>query len=308
MASRRLLFAGALAAFACAFPAEARPSQLVDRNASDVVLEVSRRGKVALLSYKARGRQWRVLLWNGINARPPKRGARQIRLKADYAGGWGRHHRPVWRRFRNHCRPYDGPPIAWLVTACRAPDGSYWAVQSWQRLLPNFGARARGRRAAWELRVSHWQGELPVLSMSADWAYGRFDHLFGSLSYLGRPVHGFRATRQGSPLDTFGRNVYVDTLNSRYGPGWKREMGFLVHQPLGNFCYTLFDRPGRPSGRGEAYRATVVGPGVTPDLFWQGAAPGPYDAGLDSVLNAAQMPFASSSCRPNSLPPELDGA
>ena len=29
--------------------------------------------------------------------------------------------------------------LVWLVAACRAPDGSYWALQRWQRLLPMRG-------------------------------------------------------------------------------------------------------------------------------------------------------------------------
>ena len=29
--------------------------------------------------------------------------------------------------------------LAWFVTACQAADGSYWALQSWQRALPDYG-------------------------------------------------------------------------------------------------------------------------------------------------------------------------
>ena len=57
------------------------------------------------------------------------------------------------------CLPYDGPPLAWLITACKAPDGSFWALQSWQRLKPNYG----GASGAWELHLSHWTGPLPQL-------------------------------------------------------------------------------------------------------------------------------------------------
>jgi len=41
--------------------------------------------------------------------------------------------------FTNKCRPYSGPALNWLVAACTAPDGSFWALQSWQRMLPNLG-------------------------------------------------------------------------------------------------------------------------------------------------------------------------
>ena len=103
---------------------------------------------------------------------------------------------------------YDGPPLAWLVRACKAPDGSYWALQAWERLKPNFG----GASAARELRLSHWTGPLPELWLKFDWAYRRFDHLYGALTYDGSGVFGFRSTRAGVPLDTYGRNLYVDTL------------------------------------------------------------------------------------------------
>ena len=137
-----------------------------------------------------------------------------------------------------------------------------------------------------------------------DWAYRRFHHLYGTLTHGGRPVHGFRSTSRGAPLDTYGRNVYVDTLNSAYGAGWKRENSFLAHKPHGNFCYGFF--PGqangdRPAGRGEAYRATVVGPGVTPDVMWSSQAHGEYDRAADLRANAEQRAIAGANplCRPN---------
>jgi hypothetical protein len=108
--------------------------------------------------------------------------------------------------------------------------------------------------------------------MRLAWIYGRYHHVSGSLTYRGAPVFGFRATRHGSPLDGYGRNVYLDTYDSAYGRGWRREGAFLTHRPTGAFCYGLFRRRGRTSGMGRAYRATVVGPGVTPDVSWRSRA------------------------------------
>ncbi len=116
------------------------------------------------------------------------------------------------------------------MTACTAPDGSYWAVQSWQRMLPNYGLAASPAQAVWELRLSHWSGPLPELTVNLNWAYKKFHHIFGEFTYLGKPVYGFKSTPQGNPLDTFGRNLYVDTFDSAYGPGWKRENSFLMHK------------------------------------------------------------------------------
>ena len=58
-----------------------------------------------------------------------------------------------------------------------------------------------------------------------------FDHLKPLSTYLGKPGYGFVHTAKGDPTDGFGRNIYVDTYNSRYGAGWKRENSFLTHPP-----------------------------------------------------------------------------
>src|SRR5438128_1018959 len=83
-------------------------------------------------------------------------GRAQFAFRLDYSGGWGTFRRDYWRTFRNVCRPYTGPPLAWFVAACTAPDGSYWALQSWQRMLPDYGLAPAPAQAVWELRLSHW--------------------------------------------------------------------------------------------------------------------------------------------------------
>ena len=191
------------------------------------------------------------------------------------------------------------------------PDGSHWALQAWQRGLPNLGLDPwKPLQATTELRLSHWNGELPKLEIWTNWAYSkRFDHLFGRLTYLGLPVYGFLASSMGAPSDSFGRNIYVDTYNSAYGPGWKRENSFLSHRGTGVFCYGFYPHdpyPGypavgrRPAGKGERYRATVVGPGVLPDVTWEGSAPGAYDEALDRQLADAQRALYGSDtlCKP----------
>ena len=167
-------------------------------------------------------------------------------------------------------------------------------------MLPNYGLAATPKQAVWELRLSHWSGELPQLTVNPNWAYRKFDHLFGSFTYNGAPVHGFRSTSGGNPLDTFGRNLYVDTFNSAYGAGWKRENSFLMHEGSGTFCYGFYPHGNRPSGHGERYRATIIGPGVTPDVMWQGTSLGTYDAALDRQLADAQRALYGSDrlCRP----------
>jgi hypothetical protein len=278
----------------------AAASELIDRNATGVKLEVEKSGR-ALLTYRAAGRVRHVLAWGAINARHSHPSIRQVEFRLDYSGGWRTYRKEIWRTFRDACSPYDGPELHWYVVGCRAADGSYWAVQSWQRMLPGLGVDPTPAQAVWELRLSHWRGPLPELTIKLDWAYRRYDHLYGTYAYLGHPIFGFRVTSAGAPLDTYGRNVYLDTFNSAYGRGWKRERGFLTQNPRGNFCYGFFAHGNRPSGKGERYRATISGPGVTPDAYWEFAAPGPYNRDLDLAANAEQRELAGGSryCRPN---------
>jgi hypothetical protein len=295
---RRAVVLAVLLTVAAAVPGVASASELIDRNASNIKLAVNPKGQ-ALVTYRARGRIRRVLAWGAINALAPTTARRQVSFRLDYSGGWGAYRRQVWRGFQNGCTAYDGPPLKWLVTACKAPDGSYWALQAWQRMLPNYGLEPNRSQSVWELRLSHWTGELAVLDVKLNWAYRRFHHIFGRFTYQGQPVHGFKSTRAGNPLDTFGRNLYVDTYNSKYGRGWRRENSFLTHRSSGSFCYGFYPHGRRPAGRGEAYRATIIGPGVTPDIYWESASPGPYNRELDRVANDEIRKLGSSLCKPN---------
>ena len=139
--------------------------------------------------------------------------------------------------------------------ACKAPDGSYWALQSWQRKLKNYGVPVdRTRGAAGSCALSHWTGALPVLTITMDEATPGNDHLFGSYTLNGGGIYGFGATTAGVPLDSFGRNIYVDTFNSAYGSGWKRENSFLTHATGGTFCYLS---RGTASARSATARSTA---------------------------------------------------
>jgi hypothetical protein len=268
-------------------PMGASASTIIGRDATNVTLKVDSSGQ-ALVSFNSRGKRWNVLAWGAVNAIAPTPGKRQVDFKLDYSGGWGTVKRDVWRTLKNTCGSYSGPPLAWQVMACTAPDGSHWALQAWQRVLPNYGLSPTPKQAVWELRLSHWTGDLPTLTVNTNWAYRKFDHLFGTFAYNGAPVHGFRSTAVGNPLDSFGRNLYVDTFNSAYGSGWKRENSFLMHKGTGTFCYGFYAHGNRPAGHGERYRATIIGPGVTPDVMWQGESPGEYDEVLDRELAEAQ--------------------
>ncbi len=268
----------------------AQASQLVDRNASNVHLSVDAAGR-ALLSYEADGRRRLVLAAGAVDARPPTSGVPQVRFTLDYAAR--RLGRRALSAFRHGCGTYDGPPLVWLVAACKAPDGSYWAVQSWQRLQPMRGfAPWRPEQRAVELHLSHWTGVLPVLEASPNWTYGgSWQGLFGRLTYQGSPVYGTATGR-----NQYARYFYIDTFDSIYGPGWKRDGAKATHLRSGGFCYSFVPQqppPGYPSssvrgpGNGSRHRVTVMGPGVTPIVQWEGPGLGRYDAVRDQAFNSA---------------------
>ena len=81
--------------------------------------------------------------------------------------------------------------------------------------------------------------------------------------------------------------------------GWKRENSFLTHRPKGSFCYGFYPHGNRPVGAGAKYRATVIGPGVAPDVMWEGALPSPYDPAADAAANDQQHALGDPHCAVN---------
>jgi len=332
---RRLLVLLALAS--AVYAPGAGASQVISTStANGITLGVNSKGE-ALLTYRQGGRLVHVLAWGAINAAAPTPDGTQVAFKLDYSGGFDKYYNQVpsiaelrkeftkirytpgyltnpvtkklqqaseyasnyWKTGGFSCGKYDGPALAWLVTACKAPDGSYWAVQSWQRLLPDYGVTPSAVQAAWEVHLAHWTGDLPQLTIQTDWAWHQWDHLFGSYTYDGHPVYGFKSTSAGAPLDTFGRNLYVDTYDSKYGAGWIRENSFLTHTNTGVFCYSFNPHGEHPAGNGTKYRATILGPGVTPDVMWEGTPPGAYDKTADETANQQIAALGDKQCRPN---------
>ena len=332
---RRLLVSLVLAAAVCAPAANA--SQVISTSTvTGLTLGVNDKGE-ALLTYHQGGKLVHVLAWGAINAVAPTRGAEQVAFQLDYSGGFDKYYtkdpsvqklrlefakirgttgylaNPVvkklqqassaassyWKTGGFACGKYDGPALAWAVAECKAPDGSYWAVQSWQRLLPDYGVKPSAIQSAWEVHLAHWTGALPVLQVSTDWSWHQWDHIFGSYTYDGHAVFGFKSTSVGAPLDSFGRNLYVDTFDSKYGTGWSRENSFLTHTNTGVFCYSFNPHGEHPAGNGTKYRATILGPGVTPDVMWEGTPPGPFDKTADEAANQQIAALNDNQCKPN---------
>jgi len=279
--TRKLLVPAAVAAAIAAPSASA--SQLIDRNATNVHMQVNQ--TQALVTYRAGGVSKHVLVWGAVNARSPNPNVPQVKFQVNYSGrGFG----------SGGCKPYTGPALPWLVAACDAPDGSFWAAQSFPQALPDLGYQPwlPAQQAMW-LELSHWTGAIPQLVVAQDWLYGgKFREVYGQMTYLGSPVYGFKTTRFGAPLGGYGSLVYLDVLNApAYGTGWHRENSFVTHKTSGVFCYGFYTfnpatggyvhPPGnttmRGPGVGAEYRLTARGPGVAPDVGWTGTALAAYD-------------------------------
>ena len=94
-----------------------------------------------------------------------------------------------------------------------------------------------------------------------------FPVLFGSLTFAGVGVYG-PGNRYGAPTNSYGRNIYIDTLDSDYGKGWRRIMGVLTQPTNGTFCYEFSKKGGSDGKTGisasNTYRLTAIGPSLTP--------------------------------------------
>ena len=157
-----------------------------------------------------------VLLWGAINARTPDPNVPQVAFKADYSGGWGKYRDgSYWKTFKNACEPVRrARRSSFGVTACTAPDGSYWAVQSWQRYCRCAVSRRSGRsreRSASTSRTGagRWRSSPSrrTSPTAATWT-----GLFGQLTYGGAPVYGFKTPAYNKTADGYARYVYIDTL------------------------------------------------------------------------------------------------
>jgi hypothetical protein len=282
----------ALAALAAAPAASA--STLVARDASHVRLRVDRHGN-ALVEFRTRAGAGHVLYWGAVDASA-------LTFRHDSSGGF-MSHRADPRRFRNACRPYGGPPLLALVRGCTARDGSFWVLQSWSYHLKNYG----GSRGPKELRLSHFTGELPVLWAKPDWSWrGRYHHLYGQLTYLGKPVLPRKVGPLGQVLDMRGRNVAVDSLDSDMGEGWHRVNAMLAGRPSGEFCLGFTPKGvfTRLTGRSRVnrYRVSVAGPFVAPDVRTYFSGPAPYDPLVDAIANAAQLDLTQGGTHGSCFP------
>ena len=307
------MVAMAVVLMAGARPATAVAGELVGSNVHSIGLIVNSRGIARVTYTTAGGRLVHLLAWGAVNALPPSRTVPQVRFSLNFAGGYGSPFGSgYWRIMRNYCRPYNGPPLINLIAACRASDGSWWALQTWVRLAADGGW---DNRAASELFLSHWTGQLPRITLYQNWERSNtaVDRVFGEFTYDGTGVYGFTSTPSGNPTDSYGRNLYVDVHDVLWrssgwniGDGWYRFNSGLAHQVAsgqllpngqpaigGGFCLGMWPLYGRAAAAdGNAYRVTASGPGVTPIVRGGplGATP-TYSATRQAQLIALERTF-----------------
>jgi hypothetical protein len=221
-------------------------SRILDRNTRSETLRIS--GDQADITWRGGAGTGRISLWGAIDGLDPvdRNGDRrpdrpQIKFRKDYSG--------QSMRGGGSCGRYTGPKLPYVVAACTAPDGSWWTLQRFERLKANGG----GTSAPVELWPSHFRSVAQFVGVQT-----KGNLVIGRYTFRGRPIHGFRSTSWGVPLDGYGRNVYLDLYNSPLGPGWHRENSFLAKMSDGRFEHRL------KSGKAERYRVCAIGPGVTP--------------------------------------------
>jgi hypothetical protein len=55
-------------------------------------------------------------------------------------------------------------------------------------------------------------------------------------------------------------------------------------------------RGSHPSGRATRYRITIQGPGVMPDMYWEGVPPTTYDPGFNAAQKQKLAGYNDRSC------------
>ena len=218
----RLLLVPALLVCALAWSRKPlRSEPLQDANVAFVSLKVNAKGEALFTYRRSDGRLRHVLAWGRAQRRRAVAGTGAGEVRWDYAGGWGGTGREVLEGFKNRCQAYDGPALALLVAACKAPNGTYWTVQAWQRRLPpsvstrgfppdELGASRRASsRASSEARGSSRTGHTTAAGRGCSAA----TRISASRS------SGSARTRRACRRTEYGRNLYIDTLNSPYGTG-----------------------------------------------------------------------------------------
>lgn len=308
--SLRLWVAALAAVLAVTLVPSAIGSVLIARSATNVSVRVISGGKAVLL-FTQNGQRRAVLAWGALNARAhpkcgklhgPMCGPAQVDMSHARLSPTGHMAKKILG-MRNLCKPYDGPKLPYYIAGCEAPDGSYWGVQSWERLGP---VCTRADDGAPELRLSHWRGPVAKLRITLDWHTPHphvddpihYDHLFGQYTYQGDPVYGLNWNNLGVPSDGYGRVIYIFSHDAMCGgKGWIHNENGMSLPWQGQFCHTYAPKGTKHFlSTGDMYRAVAMGPGVTPDVGW-GPVPALdiFDPVAEMQANAMQKKLSKGS-------------
>ena len=157
-----------------------------------------------------------------MNAIAPTRSRPQVSFKLDYSGGYGKYKQDYWKTFKSSCGAYDGPALAWKVTALQGARRLVLGAAGVAAHAAELRCRAdRRRRRSGSFGSRTGRATLPVLTIDTDWAWHQWDHLFGTFTYDGQP--GLRL-----PLDARrrpARHVRPQHLRRHVRLGVRRRAG-----------------------------------------------------------------------------------
>ena len=244
-----------------------------------------------------------VLAWGAVNAIAPTPSRKQVAFELDYAGGWGKYHRDYWKTFGGSCGAYDGP-------AARLEGG---CLQGARRLVLGAAGVAAGaaelrRRAERAARAHGSSGSRTgparcPCSRSTWTGRGTSSTTSSARSRTAAPASTASARpRAAHPLDTFGRNIYVDTFDSALRRGLEaREQLPHAHRHRG---VLLQLQPARLASRGQRRRVPRDGRGPGRDARRDVA--GHLARPVQPLGGRRREPGDRGPRRP-AVPPELTG-
>ena len=250
-------------------------------------LAVNGRGEaLAQLPRRRTVRDRDVLVWGAMNAHAPDTRRPQVRFELRLRGGWRTYGSAGTRgRSGTRCRAVRRsrarPPRRRLQGARRLLLGAAaLAAAAPMRGFDPFRPRHVGRRAARLALV----GPAARARGLAELDYGgRLQGLFGRLILPRRARARLPDTVRDEEPTAYARYVYIDTFNSVYGRGWRRDTGDRhASAQRGLLLQLRRRRRRRPAirrreprgpGNGERHRVTVDGPGRDADRAVGGRGP-----------------------------------
>ena len=242
-----------------------------------------------MLTYTSGGKLKHVLAWGAVNAIAPTRARAAGRVQARLRGRLGQVPHELLEDVRHALRR--------LRRAGARVEGD--GLQGARRLVlgaPGLAAGApelrrdarRPRRRSGSCGSRTGRATLPVLTI--------VDRL--GLAPVGSPLRHVHLRGEPGlrlPVDLVGqpaRHVRPQHLRRHVQLGVRRRLEAREQLPDPHAApassVTASTRTARTRpARATQYRATVEGPGVTPDVMWQGDSPGAYDKALDLEANDA---------------------